>query len=267
MVLIVYLFLQSFRTTIICTVAIFVVADHDVRGHARAGLLDQPASRCSAWCWRSAWSSTTRSSSSRTSSATCTSTTSRRRRRRSRSMGEIASSLVAVVLVMASVFVPAAFLPGTTGQLYKQFAITIVVSVAISGFVALTLTPAMCALMLKHNPPPTARASSRWFNRQVDRDHARLRRTRSSSSIKRIADRARPARRASCGSIYHLFTVLPTSFVPERGPGLRDGGDHHAGGGEHRPHAGGRRKGRCDLREALPGVETALDDHRLQPAR
>src|SRR6185369_6176845 len=85
-----------------------------------------------------------------------------------RAMGEIASSLVAVVLVMASVFVPAAFLPGTTGQLYKQFAITIVISVSVSGFVALTLTPAMCAVMLKHNPPPT-RGFFAWFNRQVDR--------------------------------------------------------------------------------------------------
>ncbi len=62
-----------------------------------------------------------------------------------RSMNEIASSLVAVVLVMSSVFIPAAFLPGTTGQLYKQFALTIVVSVSVSGFIALTLTPAMCA--------------------------------------------------------------------------------------------------------------------------
>ena len=61
-----------------------------------------------------------------------------------RAMGEIGTSLIAVVLVMASVFIPAAFLPGTTGQLYKQFAITIVISVAVSGFVALTLTPAMC---------------------------------------------------------------------------------------------------------------------------
>src|SRR5262249_7908003 len=61
-----------------------------------------------------------------------------------KAMTEIGSSLVAVVLVMASVFVPAAFLPGTTGQLYKQFAITIVISVAVSGFVALTVTPAMC---------------------------------------------------------------------------------------------------------------------------
>ena len=79
-----------------------------------------------------------------------------------RSMDEIASSLVAVVLVMSSVFVPAAFLPGTTGQLYKQFAVTIVISVAVSGFVALTLTPAMSALMLKQNPPPH-RGFFAWF--------------------------------------------------------------------------------------------------------
>src|SRR5499427_3925515 len=85
-----------------------------------------------------------------------------------RCMNEIGSSLVAVVLVMASVFVPAAFLPGTTGQLYKQFAVTIVISVSVSGFVALTLTPAMCALLLKHTPPKT-RGFFGWFNRQVDR--------------------------------------------------------------------------------------------------
>ena len=83
-------------------------------------------------------------------------------------MEEIGTSLVAVVLVMASVFIPAAFLPGSTGQLYKQFAITIVISVAVSGFTALTLTPAMCALWLKHNPPPQ-RGFFAWFNRQVDR--------------------------------------------------------------------------------------------------
>ena len=69
---------------------------------------------------------------------------------------------------MASVFIPAAFLPGTTGQLYKQFAITIVMSVTVSGFVALTLTPAMCGLLLKHTPPPS-RGFFAWFNRQVDR--------------------------------------------------------------------------------------------------
>ncbi len=83
-------------------------------------------------------------------------------------MEEIGSSLIAVVLVMASVFIPAAFLPGTTGQLYKQFAITIVISVALSGFIALTLTPAMCGFMLKHAGLKQTGFFG-WFNRQVDR--------------------------------------------------------------------------------------------------
>ena len=77
-----------------------------------------------------------------------------------KAMEEIGSSLVAVVLVMASVFIPAAFLPGTTGQLYKQFAVTIVISVALSGFVALTLTPAMCAHPAQAFPSSADGASS-----------------------------------------------------------------------------------------------------------
>ena len=133
-----------------------------------------------------------------------------------KAMNEIGSSLVAVVLVMASVFVPAAFLPGTTGQLYKQFAITIVVSVAISGFVALTLTPAMCALLLKHNPPPT-RGFFAWFNRMVDKvtlgfGHA------VELVIKRMV-----AAFVLLGvfllGIWHLFTILPSSFVPQEDQG------------------------------------------------
>ena len=101
-----------------------------------------------------------------------------RRRRRSRSMGEIASSLVAVVLVMASVFVPAAFLPGTTGQLYKQFAITIVVSVAVSGLrradadagdvrAAAEAQPAAAARALRLVQPP-GRPRHAGFGHAVD---------------------------------------------------------------------------------------------------
>jgi len=133
-----------------------------------------------------------------------------------KAMGEIASSLVAVVLVMASVFVPAAFLPGTTGQLYKQFAVTIAVSVAISGFVALTLTPAMCALMLKHNPP-AQKGFFAWFNRQIDAitrgfGHA------VEWTIKQTAI-ALVLLVGFLWLIYHLFNVLPTSFVPNEDQG------------------------------------------------
>jgi multidrug efflux pump len=133
-----------------------------------------------------------------------------------KAMREIGGSLVAVVLVMASVFVPAAFLPGTTGQLYKQFAITIVISVAVSGFVALTLTPAMCAVMLKHNPPPT-KGFFGWFNRQVDRvtqafGHAVM------LVIRRMAV-ALVLLVVMMYGIYHLFKTLPTSFVPQEDQG------------------------------------------------
>ncbi|MBD3777433.1 MAG: efflux RND transporter permease subunit, partial [Thiotrichales bacterium] len=64
-------------------------------------------------------------------------------------MSEITGPIIAIVLVLAAVFIPVAFISGLTGEMYKQFAITIVISVTISGIVALTLTPALCANMLK----------------------------------------------------------------------------------------------------------------------
>lgn len=66
-----------------------------------------------------------------------------------KAMEEITGPIIAIVLVLAAVFLPVAFIGGLTGQMYKQFAVTIVVSVTISGIVALTLTPALCANMLK----------------------------------------------------------------------------------------------------------------------
>ncbi len=133
-----------------------------------------------------------------------------------RSMNEIGSSLVAVVLVMASVFIPAAFLPGTTGQLYKQFAITIVISVSVSGFIALSLTPAMCAALLKHNPPPT-RGPFAWFNRQVDRVTRGF-----GHAVEFVIKRMVIALVLLVGFLYaiwHLFSILPTSFVPQEDQG------------------------------------------------
>jgi hydrophobe/amphiphile efflux-1 (HAE1) family protein len=65
-------------------------------------------------------------------------------------MKEVTSPIIAIVLVLCAVFVPIAFLGGLTGELYRQFAITISIAVVISGIVALTLTPALCVLILKH---------------------------------------------------------------------------------------------------------------------
>lgn len=70
-----------------------------------------------------------------------------------KAMEEIQSPVVAIVLVLCSVFIPVAFIGGFAGAIYKQFAITIVISVVISGFVALTLTPALCTSILKAKEP------------------------------------------------------------------------------------------------------------------
>lgn len=78
-------------------------------------------------------------------------------------MQEVSSALIAIVLVLSAVFIPVAFLGGLTGEMYKQFAVTIAISVAISGFVALTLTPSLCASILKpvHHEP---KGFFKWFN-------------------------------------------------------------------------------------------------------
>lgn len=78
-------------------------------------------------------------------------------------MKEVSGALVAIVLVLSAVFIPVAFLGGLSGEMYRQFAVTIVISLAISGFVALTLTPSLCALMLKpsHAKP---KYFFKWFN-------------------------------------------------------------------------------------------------------
>ena len=73
-----------------------------------------------------------------------------------KAMEEVSGPVVAIVLVLCSVFVPVAFMGGLTGIMYQQFAITIAVSVVISGLVALTLTPALCALFLKPQAPKTS---------------------------------------------------------------------------------------------------------------
>lgn len=78
-------------------------------------------------------------------------------------MQEVTGPVIAIVLVLCSVFVPIAFLGGLTGELYRQFAVTISIAVVISGLVALTMTPALCVVMLKHEHKQTNRFFL-WFN-------------------------------------------------------------------------------------------------------
>lgn len=91
-----------------------------------------------------------------------------------KAMKEISGPVIAIALILAAVFVPVGFIPGIVGRLYQQFAITIAVSVLISAFVALSLTPALCTLMLKPSKPEGAKLNLlekffAWFNRVFGR--------------------------------------------------------------------------------------------------
>ncbi|MBS1618736.1 MAG: multidrug efflux RND transporter permease subunit [Bacteroidetes bacterium] len=89
-----------------------------------------------------------------------------------KAMKSISGPVIAIALILAAVFVPVGFIPGITGRLYQQFAITIAISVLISAFVALSLTPALCTLLLKAHDPNKKNildrffdAFNNWFNR------------------------------------------------------------------------------------------------------
>jgi hydrophobe/amphiphile efflux-1 (HAE1) family protein len=82
-------------------------------------------------------------------------------------MDEVSGALIAIALVLCGVFIPTAFIPGLSGEFYKQFALTIVSATAISAFVSLTLSPALAALLLKHRPhdAPIRKGVSGWPTR------------------------------------------------------------------------------------------------------
>ena len=214
-VLVVYLFLQNFRSTIICTVAIFVAL---IGTFAGMYLLGFSINLLTLFGIVLAIGMVVDDAIVVVENVERNMVKNHLPPREAtiRSMEEIGTSLVAVVLVMASVFIPAAFLPGTTGQLYKQFAVTIVISVAISGFVALTLTPAMCAVLLKQSSPP-ARGPFAWFNRMFERftlrfgDAVVLMIKRMSVAFVLLA--------VMIGGLVHLFRTIPSSFVPNEDQG------------------------------------------------
>jgi len=89
-----------------------------------------------------------------------------------KAMHEVTGPVIAIVLALCAVFVPIAFLGGLTGELYRQFAVTISIAVVISGLVALTLTPALCVMLFQsghHEPNAFFRAFNRWFTRVTNR--------------------------------------------------------------------------------------------------
>ncbi len=132
-------------------------------------------------------------------------------------MQEVSGPVVAIVLVLAAVFVPTAFLGGTTGVLYKQFAMTVVISVILSGFVALTLTPALAALLLDGShghPPKILQKFNEWFDRLTERYSAGVRWVLKRSAM------ALAVFVAFIVAILGLFRTVPGSFVPPEDQGF-----------------------------------------------
>src|SRR6185312_15536176 len=84
-------------------------------------------------------------------------------------MRDISAPVIAIALILAAVFVPVGFIPGIVGRLYQQFAITIAISVIISAFIALSLTPALCSLLLKPTDESKKhKGITKWFTKFND---------------------------------------------------------------------------------------------------
>ncbi|MDH4216371.1 MAG: efflux RND transporter permease subunit [Gallionella sp.] len=134
-----------------------------------------------------------------------------------RAMGEITGAIIAITLVLMAVFVPMAFFGGSTGAIYRQFAVTLVVTMAFSAFLALSLTPALCASLLKHDPASLERGFHGWFNRYFDRVTAKY-----------VGGVNHAARRLLRSLLVYAVIVavaawtyikLPGSFLPEEDQG------------------------------------------------
>lgn len=138
-----------------------------------------------------------------------------------RAMEEVSGPVVAIAFVLASVFIPVAFFGGTMGILYKQFALTIAVSMALSAVVALSLTPALCTLLLKpYDPTAHSGGLGRFFDRFNDWFDRML--EQYGGSLGRLIANTRLCMAFLLVVIIltvALFKVVPSSFVPEEDQG------------------------------------------------
>jgi len=144
-------------------------------------------------------------------------------------MKEISAPVVAIALILAAVFVPVGFIPGIVGRLYQQFAITIAISVMFSAFIALSLTPALCTLLLRpsHHVPDKSNWFNRflaridifflWFNRVFEKLTFNY-----ANGVKRSIKNARfivILLAIICAGAYILFKLKPSGFVPSEDGG------------------------------------------------
>ncbi|MDX0298689.1 multidrug efflux RND transporter permease subunit [Sinorhizobium meliloti] len=133
-----------------------------------------------------------------------------------RTMSQVTGPIVATTLVLAALFVPIAFVAGITGQLYRQFSVTILITITFSTINALTLSPALCVLMLR-SPREQRSGTFGAFNRGLD-----FSRNWYVAMLDRMSRRlwiASVVLLAILGGVYGLFRALPTGFVPSEDQG------------------------------------------------
>ena len=136
-----------------------------------------------------------------------------------KSMGQITSALIGIALVLSAVFVPMAFFGGSTGVIYQQFSITIVSAMALSVVVALTLTPALCATILRSRDAQHAkRGPFGWFNKGFERTQNGY--GRSVGWIVRRPLRTGLVYVALAVVMGFMFVRTPTGFLPDEDQGI-----------------------------------------------
>ncbi len=138
-------------------------------------------------------------------------------------MKDISGAIIAITLVMSAVFVPVAFMEGPVGVFYRQFSLTLAIAIVISGINAVTLTPALCALMLRHHTP--AKASKGWLNKfftKFNNGYDKLS-NGYTGFLKKIAGR----RAITFGMLILFFfatwgfsAILPSGFIPTEDQGM-----------------------------------------------
>ncbi|TXH69156.1 MAG: efflux RND transporter permease subunit [Thiothrix sp.] len=134
-----------------------------------------------------------------------------------KSMRQITGALIGIALVLAAVFIPMAFFGGSTGVIYRQFSITLVSAITLSVGVALILTPALCASLLKASDAKDKKGWAGWFNRGFNRSSKRYQ-----SMVGSMLNK--PTRYVLIyfliiGLMSYLFVRLPTSFLPDEDQG------------------------------------------------
>jgi len=138
-------------------------------------------------------------------------------------MREISGAIVAITLVMSAVFIPVAFMSGPVGIFYRQFSLTLAISIVISGINAVTLTPALCAIMLKntHGHAPRKGLLNRFFN-NFNRGYAAT-----ENKYRRVVDYIARRRMITLGLLAFFFlatwgvnSLLPSGFIPTEDQGM-----------------------------------------------